>query len=1288
MPFPEEILNIKVEALVDGVWANITDYVYKESVAIERGSADESSYTQPTKCSFLLNNIDGRFSPRNPNSPYYGKIGRNTPLLVSVMGGDHFLDLPGAGRARVDNLGTPGEVDIRVDMQLWNWHQEPGRQEVMACVDLGVNAGWQLQIDNGRPRMYYGDGTNLLLSTFGTGALTVPPSGRLTVRVVIDNTNSVFRYYQGPSVDGPWDLVDEVAIGGLGAVAGNSTTLYIGDVFTADGWENINGKVFRAQVRDGESGPVLADADFTGQAIGTAPFVDDQGNTWQMSSGGHVNNQYNRFRGEVVAWPARWTTGGFDSWVTLKAESIARRYGQGVEALRSTIARSSVADPNLVAYWPMEDPDNGQRTLSALTPNTRLMGLDGAVSLAAHAGPPGSDSLPSFGTDSTWHGEVNTARYPAGSNTWKVELLTNFQQLDVEEKMFLRIQTTGTVREWRLFISQTGYAVAGYQYSSGGALVELFKNGYLWNFGTDSGSLTPNEAVNLWTKWSLEASQVGGNIQWATYGALVGFSGVGDIDTYAGTVGPVNSVMGPPTGLSSALDGLSIGHIKVFSTTAGGLKSDADVGFPGETALERAQRLADEEGENLVFVGDYEDTFTMGEQRPDRFLDLLRECATTDRGIFGDTRDVAQFSGFRFVGRSALYNQTPVLTLDYEATGEVHAPLDPTDDDLYVRNRVTVTQERGGSAIAEKPEGTLSTEPPPFGVGVYETSLTVNSDSAALLPEIAGWEVHLGTWDEERYPTVLLRLQAAPHLIPAALMIDQGTVIRIRNARDATDRTWVPPGDIDLMVRGYNETLNQFQWELELQCVPAKPYNIPVLTSTTAEPSALAHDHVDTDGTELAVALDADDTIVPVYTYAGPTWTDDVADTPFDITVGGEEMRVTAPGGIVNDNPFFDTDLTGWTTALGTSVRDTTVVHPDPSAVASLKFTPPGGVSAVSVRSDIEGVGVIQPGATYRFSGWFYSPNGWSGLCVNAQWTNAGGSVIASDFTNHDVPAGVWTFLEDDFTAPALTTGVRVCPRINNTPAATDVLYLWGVRFTRATSDWANDTFNRTVTDGWGEMDSGDDWVNSGGAAGDYDVTSGYGSHTLTSNGVARMSTITLPTDDFDLYVDVGTSVMATGDTIKGGLAARVTDDDNLYIMSFWFRTDGLLGIILAKRVGGTETPLLFIERELGYTVGSYFRLRFQGVGGRLKAKAWRQGDFESPAWHIDVQDTDLTTGGVGVYSLTNPGNTNTNPQVRYDNFRVANPQALAVERSRNNVVKTHSVGDDVRLAHPAITAL
>jgi hypothetical protein len=82
----------RVELSIDEAWVDITrtsaheaGVYYRDRITITRGRADETSKLEPATCSFTLNNRDGRFSLRNPLSPYYGKIGRNTRVRVSVL---------------------------------------------------------------------------------------------------------------------------------------------------------------------------------------------------------------------------------------------------------------------------------------------------------------------------------------------------------------------------------------------------------------------------------------------------------------------------------------------------------------------------------------------------------------------------------------------------------------------------------------------------------------------------------------------------------------------------------------------------------------------------------------------------------------------------------------------------------------------------------------------------------------------------------------------------------------------------------------------------------------------------------------------------------------------------------------------------------------------------------------------------------------------------------------------------------------------------------------------------
>jgi hypothetical protein len=84
--------SIKVELYISEAWVDVTrldathpGVYYRDDIDISRGRPDESSTVNPGTCTFTLNNRDGRFSPRNPLSPYFGILGRNTPVRVSIV---------------------------------------------------------------------------------------------------------------------------------------------------------------------------------------------------------------------------------------------------------------------------------------------------------------------------------------------------------------------------------------------------------------------------------------------------------------------------------------------------------------------------------------------------------------------------------------------------------------------------------------------------------------------------------------------------------------------------------------------------------------------------------------------------------------------------------------------------------------------------------------------------------------------------------------------------------------------------------------------------------------------------------------------------------------------------------------------------------------------------------------------------------------------------------------------------------------------------------------------------
>lgn len=79
-----------VEMLIGGVWTDITPDVRLNDadsgggIRIKRGVPNEGNVAEPTEVDFVLNNREGKYSPRNPYSPNYGKLGRNTPVRVAL----------------------------------------------------------------------------------------------------------------------------------------------------------------------------------------------------------------------------------------------------------------------------------------------------------------------------------------------------------------------------------------------------------------------------------------------------------------------------------------------------------------------------------------------------------------------------------------------------------------------------------------------------------------------------------------------------------------------------------------------------------------------------------------------------------------------------------------------------------------------------------------------------------------------------------------------------------------------------------------------------------------------------------------------------------------------------------------------------------------------------------------------------------------------------------------------------------------------------------------------------
>ncbi|MEX5636541.1 hypothetical protein [Parafrankia sp. FMc2] len=883
-------------------WTEVDDDVLvRNPISIRHGQADEAPRADVATASFSLNNRLGQYSPRNPYSPYYGLLGRNTPVRIGVQAGPVHLDLDEPdGRITTPadpSLNIAGDIDIRVDLA-GDGAARGGWMTLAARWDRTTDQrSWLLNVA-ADGRLVFEWTTDGTLSTYLTATARVPcwdlfRDCRTAVRVTMDVDHGgggrTINFFQGASVNGPWDIVDTVVQAGTTSIYASGAAPV--DLGVPSGLEQAGPcRVYGAQIRNSIGGTIVANPDLTAQAPGVASFVDSAGRTWTVAGAAEITGFRTRFAGEVASWPASWDVSGRDVTVAVQAAGIRRRLGQGASPLQSTLRRRLMGGSRLpCAYWPCED---GADALYAASP---LPGCGPLVTegwtFAGGGSPAGSAPLPVIDTPSSAVGLVPAYR---GTGEWRVEMVITATDLPTSGvEPLMNILTTGTVTRHRIYLggSPTDITLTGYN-AAGGVV-----------YGPITYLMGSTVTPYTWGRFALLGRQVGGNVEitamWTTIG---GGLGLFSATPYAGSVGVVTSWQCTP---GAGYQGLQIGQVTIWDDADTDLYASADHAFRAETVASRLFRVTSEEGVPVAVAGGLDTPGALGSQPIASLLDVIGEAADVDGGQLHDRRATL---GIRLRGRRTVYNQDPALVLDY-AAGDVAPYLEPVDDDQATVNDVAVVRKGGASARRVLETGALSVQPPPLGVGRYDTSLTLNLAQDALAEQHAAHRLALGTVDEARYPTVRVDLLASPHLV--AEVLELGPLDRMLLINPPPH---IPPDDIDLIVRGYTETINVARWDVELNCTPGSPWQVgtwgdPDSRADTSG-SALAQAVAQT-GTQLVVAtqLDPDHDRRPWVPSAGPDA--QTSQHPFDVRVGAEVVRVTAVDSWARD-AFGRTSSAGW----------------------------------------------------------------------------------------------------------------------------------------------------------------------------------------------------------------------------------------------------------------------------------------------------------------------------------------------------------------------------------------
>lgn len=1282
-------LDLRGELFIGGVWVDATGKILKrQSLTHTRGRQDQGARVDPSTLRPLLNNTDGRFSPDNPMGEYYGQFGRNTPFRLSLAAGSPVLDLPDAAGSRATTpdsaaVSITGDIDVRFDAALLDWSASAGNQLRELCGKLllaGDQQSWLLfaWTDNRLVWRWSTTGANVIQAT-STASFALPPSGRLAVRVTMDVDNGasghVVTFYTAPTMAGAWtQLGDPVTGVGTTSLFDSTAPVTVGDI-DALGFERSVGRVYGFELRSGINGTVVASPDFTAQTVGTTSFADSAGRTWTVNSPASISNRRTRLSHELAAYPTEWHPSGKHAWVDATTAGILRRLRRGEHALDSTLRRR-IPSFGPLAYWPMEEGASATQAYSPI-PGVRPLALTNvnwanADSLAS------SNPLPVLASNG---GETSVmfGQIPAPSTSitgWHVQWVYRLDTGPATRRTFMRILTAGgTVTEWLIQSGTDGSNLIGRD--SEGATVVSHSIG------------TGLDLFGQWVRASFAVTQSGGTVLYSiTWTDVGGDAGAFD-DSLTGTIGRPTAVSSPSGGFSSDLDGMAIGHISAWPNDLTGAYQGAIDAWTGETAGARMQRLAEEETIPLTVCGVVDEQTLVGPQRPDAVLNLLEQAGDADGGILYEDREQPTL---RYRDRAGMYNQTPALVLDYNAPG-LAPPLKPTGDDDATENDVTVTRVGGSSARAVLEEGPMSVQAPPNGVGTgYDSSYSLNLHSDDQAEPHAYWRMWLGTYEGRRYPQVHVKVhRASAEVVDQILAVDVGDKIVIQNPP-----IWVAPGDIELIVQGYEETFSgPFSWEITFNCTPGVPWNVGQVGD-----SERGRVDANPGGSTLAIATDTDDTLIVVHTPArgpmGPApWITSAgpsptypAEFPYDIRFGGETARVLANapavwdtfdraeahGAVLNTNPTFEEDLDGWTGSGATLAR---VATPEPAVAPfsgqwSMQITPDGVAEFPNAGSDMI---PVTAGTQYNLSGWLLCETS-RNVALNINWFDAGGVYLDTDSNDQTVTADTWTFFTLTATAPVGAAFANLAPTVPDFPPATDVAYADQVEF------------SAVVADTWGRSDGPSTWAETGGLASDRSLNGTAGVITLAATpATIRFQRLVAGLTDTEVLVRMSVDQVATGNALLPSVLLRYVDTSNFYRARLHFGLSGAMSASITRAttaVGSTATL------PFTYSAGQWFWVRARLTGQRVQLRVWPDGQLEPPVWHKDetISSSPIASGQVGVTASAFDTNTNVNPQLRYDDFTVITPQLMTVQRSLNGVEKAHAVGTEVRLAHPAVVAL
>jgi hypothetical protein len=618
-----------------------------------------------------------------------------------------------------------------------------------------------------------------------------------------------------------------------------------------------------------------------------------------------------QFWGEVASgWPTRWTSGApaiGDAWVPIEAFGRSARINADDTPLQGPLY--DLLKAGIDYYWPLTDPASAtfaapvpSTTGLTVPPNLHPWGLSAPL-FAGAEGPPSSQSTPDFSN----RGGLSAALTDGLADQFYVGIWFKLESGDTSD--------FGAMSLYQVRLDSPAGNVTGFDvvmYAGLGVGTDgLNRAGFTCSAYTGYPQSSANRSADMqldissipctqdeWHFLRVVYTEVGGAITQALW--LDDVEIASDTGTAAGyTLGALSNITlaandssglyAAPWTANTGVGLASLAHLVIQTDIIGMIGIyEAGMGYPGEPAGERMERLCGVAGVGISFSGDKTLTSTMTAQRAGGTLaSALEECAKADGGLLADNRTSL---GLHYVTRIDLYNRTAALALDYTLKAEIIGALEMDESTFTIVNDLTATSPVGEVRVQQLTGPRNVEEPSGGGVGRYPGRLSADLDTVAQLQDAADWALRLSCADVPRFTSISVNLLALARAGKTALWQDAaavttGDVVGITNTP-----IWISD-DIACFAVGRALRAANLEYDISYNTVDATSWqNVGgPLEDTT-------YGRADSEDSYLLTAATAGTTQILVANTGNehiPTlWTH--ADGDYSITIDDEEMTVTA----------------------------------------------------------------------------------------------------------------------------------------------------------------------------------------------------------------------------------------------------------------------------------------------------------------------------------------------------------------------------------------------------------